>query len=473
MLNTMTTFLESSEAARSNRREMLKPWIEEARALLKLAAPLIAMHLAQIGSITADIIMVGPLGKESLAATGVGAVLFYLTWLIGYGPVAAVSPIVAQILGAHPNDRARTRAAVRMGLWAIGLMSIPLMVVLIWAKPALLLLGQDPKVVALAESWVHMVAFGLPFSLGFGVLRGFATAIGRQHFVLFVSLGVVLVNVALNYVLIYGHFGAPALGVQGAGIASATAYACAFFTMLAVVSFTPAFKKYHVLHRFTRPDWAKFAEVFRLGVPMGISMIFEAMLFNSATLLMGTFGAASVAAHLIALNIGSVTFMVPLGIGIAATVRVGLAAGARNHEAVRRAGYTAIAFGAGFMLLCAVVIALFPGQLAALYIAAGNPANAEVMRLVVPFLYVAAVFQVFDALQVTGQMSLRGLKDANAPAWIAGLSYWLVGFTSCVIFGFWFGLQGFGVWIGLALGLAAAATGMVIRFEILSKRNLR
>jgi len=284
---------------------------------------------------------------------------------------------------------------------------------------------------------------------------------------LFVSLGVVIVNIALNYVLIYGHFGAPALGVQGAGIASATAYACAFFTMLAVVSFTPAFRKYHVLHRFTRPDWAKFAEVFRLGVPMGISMIFEAMLFNSATLLMGVFGAASVAAHQIALNVGSVTFMVPLGIGVAATVRVGLAAGAGDHAAVRRAGYTAIGFGAGFMLLCAVMIATIPKTLVGLYIATNDPSNADVVRLVVPFLYVAAVFQVFDALQVTGQMSLRGLKDANAPAWIAGLSYWLVAL------GFWAGLQGVGVWIGLALGLATAGAGMVMRFDILSRRNLR
>jgi MATE family multidrug resistance protein len=165
--------------------------------------------------------------------------------------------------------------------------------------------------------------------------------------------------------------------------------------------------------------------------------------------------------------------MVLLGIGIAATVRVGLAAGARNHEGVRLAGYTAIAFGAGFMSLCAVVIALFPGELAALYISAGDPANAEVMRLVVPFLYVAAVFQLFDALQVTGQMSLRGLKDANAPAWIAGLSYWLVGFTACLILGFTFKLEGVGVWMGLALGLATAGVGMVLRFDILSRRNLR
>ena len=403
MLSTMTTLFDSSEAARANRREMLKPWIDEARQLLWIAAPLIAMQLAQISSITADIIMVGPLGKEAIAATGAGAVLYYLAWLIGYGPVVAISPIVAQILGAHPNDRARTRAAVRMGLWAVAIISAPLMIFLIWAKPMLLLLGQDSKVVELAASWVHMVAFGLPFSLGFGVLRGFMTAIGRQHYVLLVSVGMLLVNIALNYVLIYGHFGAPAFGVQGAGIASACAYAFAFFAMLAIVTVVPTFKKYHVLHRFNRPNWAKFVEVFRLGIPMGMSMIFEAMLFNSATLLMGVFGAASQAAHLVALNIGSVTFMVPLGIGIAATVRVGLAAGAGNHEAVRRAGHTAIAFGAGFMLLCAVVIALMPATLAGLYIQADDPSNADVMRLVVPFLYVAAVFQVFDAARPKGR----------------------------------------------------------------------
>src|SRR5262245_8337514 len=221
MLNAMTTYFDRSIEARAKQHASLKPWIDESRALLTLAAPLIAMHLAQIGTLTADVIMVGPLGKEALAATGIGAVLFYLTWLIGYGPVAAVSPIVAQILGANPDDRDHTRAAVRMGLWAVAVLSLPLMALLIWAKPILLMLGQDPKVVALAEPWVHAVALGLPFSLGFGVLRGFATAIGRQNSVLVVSICVVLVNIALNYVLIYGKFGAPALGVQGSGIASA------------------------------------------------------------------------------------------------------------------------------------------------------------------------------------------------------------------------------------------------------------
>ena len=162
----------------------------------------------------------------------------------------------------------------------------------------------------------------------------------------------------------------------------------------------------------------------------------------------------------------------PLGIGLAATVRVGLAAGARDLEGVRRAGWSAIVIGSGFMLVCAVIIALIPRSLVGIYIPAGDPANADAVKLAVSFLYVAAFFQLFDAMQVTAQLSLRGLKDATAPMWIAGLSYWLVGFALAYGLGVTAGMQGFGVWIGLAAGLAAAAFGMVWRFEILSRRTL-
>lgn len=469
MLKTMNTYFETTD--REARRELLKPWLEEARALLKLAAPLIVMQLAQIGAITADVIMVGELGQEAIAATGVGAVLFYFTWLVGYGPVMAVSPIVAQILGAHPNDRARVRAAVRMGLWVVAMLSVPLLTLLIWAKPLLLMLGQGEKIAAMAEPWVHAVALGLPFALGFGVLRGFATSVGRQNAVLAIALATLLVNIALNWLLIYGNWGMPALGVQGSGIASAIAYAFSFFAMLTVVLAAPSFRKYHVLHRFTHFDRAKFAEIIRLGAPMGVSMLFEAMLFNTATLMMGWFGAASLAAHQVAMNVGSLTFMVPLGLSMAATVRVGLAAGARDAQGVRRAGYTAIAFGSGFMLTCAVVIALIPETLVSIYVPTGDRKNAEMVRLAILFLYVAAVFQLFDALQVTAQLSLRGLKDATAPMWIAGLSYWLVGFGLAYGLGIGAGLQGFGVWIGLAAGLAAAGLGMLTRWERISRRS--
>ena len=471
MLKTMTTYFDPT-AGRALRHEALKPWIDESRALLKLAAPIILMQLAQIGTLTADVIMVGALGKEALAATSIGAVLFYFGWLIGYGPVMAVSPIVAQILGAHPNDRARVRNAVRMGLWVTGLLSVPLMIFLIWAKPMLLMLGQQPAIAEIAEDWVHAAAFGLPFALGFGVLRSFATSVGRQNAVLGVAIATLFVNIFANWVLIYGNLGAPPLGVWGAGIATAIAYGFSFFFMLAWILIAPSFRKYHVLHRFTRYDRAKFAEILRLGAPMGASILFEAMLFNTATLMIGWFGAASLAAHQIAMNVGSVTFMVPMGLAMAATVRVGLAAGGRNAEGARRAGWTAIAFGAAFMLVCAAVIASFPRTLVGIYIPTDALENAEVVKLAVVFLYVAAVFQLFDALQVTAQLSLRGLKDAKAPMWIAGASYWLVGFGLAWGLGVWAGLGGFGIWIGLAAGLAAAALGMVTRFAILSRRRL-
>lgn len=470
MLKTMNTYFEMTD--REARRAMLKPWIDEARELLKLSAPLIAMQLAQLGSLTADIIMVGQLGKDALAATGIGAVVFYLAWLIGFGPVMAVSPIVAQILGAHPNDRARVRAAVRMGFWAIGLMSPVLMIALLWAEPALIFLGQDPKIAAMAAPWVHIVSLGLPFWLATPLLRGFATAIDELRPVLIIAIVTVLINIAANYVFIYGHFGAPAMGVVGSAVASVIAFVCSFAMMLALVLIAPAFKKYRLLHRFFRPDWKKFADIFRLGIPMGSSLIFEAMLFNSATLIMGTIGATAVAAHQVALNIPSLTFMVPLGIGMAATVRVGLAAGARNAVGARRAGYVAIMFGCGFMAICGVVIAAMPESLAGLYLNATDPNNVGVVPLAASFLYVAAAFQLFDALQVTAQTSLRGLKDARAPMWIAGLSYWLIGFPLAYGLAKWAHLDGLGVWLGLLASLLVAGVGMLWRWDVVSRRAM-
>jgi MATE family multidrug resistance protein len=277
-------------------------------------------------------------------------------------------------------------------------------------------------------------------------------------------------NAAGDYALIFGHFGLPRLELVGSGIASACSYAFAFFAMVCVVHLIPELAKFRVLRRFHRPHFSKLVEVFRLGMPIGVTMLFEAMLFNAATLIMGTFGTASVAAHQIALNVPSITFMVPLGVGMAATVRVGLAAGAGDGEAVRRAGYGALIMGAGFMTLTAVLLWLFPAQIASLYFA-DDAHNADVIALAVVFLRVAAAFQIFDGLQVVGAMSLRGLKDAHLPMWIAGLSYWLGGFPVCLWLAFGRHLQGFGIWVGLATGLFVAAVLMCGRFWFLARQR--
>ena len=218
-----------------------------------------------------------------------------------------------------------------------------------------------------------------------------------------------------------------------------------------------------------QPHWQSFAELVQLGVPIGITMVFEVALFNAATLAMGTFGLSTLAAHQIALTIPSLTFMVPLGIGLAATVRVGLAAGAGDPVAARRAGFTAIAVATAFMCLAALVLLVWPREIASLWLP-DIPANADVLALAVVFLHVAAGFQLVDGVQVAASMSLRGLKDARGPMWLAGASYWLAGAPMCAFLGFGLHMRGLGVWLGLAFGLLVASITLTTRFALLSKR---
>ncbi len=274
-----------------------------------------------------------------------------------------------------------------------------------------------------------------------------------------------------DYGLIFGHLGLPRLGLFGAGLASASSNIFSFLLMLAVCLAVPALRRYHILHRLWHPAWRCFAELFHLGLPIGITMVFEVALFNAAALAMGTFGIATLAAHQIAITIPSLTFMIPLGIGLAATVRVGLAAGAGDRIAARRAGFTAIAMGAAFMCMTALVLVLWPLQIATLWLP-DSAANRDVLALAVTFLHVAAAFQLVDGIQVTAAMSLRGLKDAHGPMWIAGASYWLAGAPMSLWLGFGTGLKGFGIWLGLAFGLTVAAITLTMRFAILSKMHL-
>jgi MATE family multidrug resistance protein len=422
----------------------LDAWFLEAREMLKLAWPLVVTQLAQMAIMTTDVVMLGRLGKVALASAALGNTVFFFTWLIGCGPVAAVSPMIAHILGENPKNRAGVRAATRMGFWSVMILAVPLVGFLLMARHTLLFLGQTDELATNAGVFVSALCWGLPFSLGYQVLRNFSTALSKPNASLWV------------------------MGFLGSGIASACSYAFSFFAMVVVVQLMPALNKYRIFRRFHRPHVEKLWEVFRLGMPIGMTMIFEAMLFNSATLIMGTFGTAAVAAHQIALNVPSITFMVPLGIGMAATVRVGLAAGARDGEAVRRAGWLAIGIAAAFMSCTGILLWIFPDRIAGLYFA-DEAANADVIALAVVFLHVAAVFQIVDGVQVAGALSLRGLKDARAPMWIAGGSYWLIGFPACLLFAFGFHLKGLGIWIGLAVGLLAAAGAMCWRFWYLSR----
>lgn len=448
-------------------------WRAEARELLRLAVPLAATQLAQMIILATDTVMLGHFSKEALAAGAVGNTVFFFIWLMGTGPVSAVSPMIAHVVGKHsrslkPRDRREVRAVARMGLWSVALVSPPLLAVLFFTQPLLLVLHQEPQLAADAGLYTRALALGLPCSLAFQVLRNFSTSLSRPLPPMVVMGLAILFNALGDYSLIFGHFGFPRLGLVGAGFSSASSNFFTLVVMSLIALSMPALKRYHLLHRFLSPHWRSLAELFHLGLPIGVTMLFEVALFNAATLAMGTFGIAPLAAHQIAITIPSLTFMVPLGIGLAATVRVGLAAGAGDPYGARRAGLTAMGMGASFMLCMVLVLLSFPRAIAVLWLP-DVPDNRDVLALAVTFLHVAAAFQLMDGLQVTASMSLRGLKDALGPMWLAGASYWLAGAPMCALLGFVLHMQGLGIWLGLAFGLTVAALFLVTRFLWLSR----
>lgn len=472
-------------------------WAAEARELMRLAVPMAATQLAQMIILATDTVMLGHFSKEALAAGAIGNTVFFFIWLLGTGPVSAVSPMIAHVVGRHgaaatrlsarprdqgasasesgnrfrvrPRDQKDVRLVVRMGLWSVALMSPPLLAALFFTRDILLLFQQEPKLAADAGIYTAALAFGLPCSLAFQVLRNFSTSLSRPIPPMVVMGLAILFNALGDYTLIFGHFGFPKLGLVGAGFASASSNLFTLVAMAVIALRLPVLRPYHVLHRFFRPHWRSLFELFHLGLPIGVTMLFEVAMFNAATLAMGTFGIAALAAHQIAITIPSLTFMVPLGIGLAGTVRVGLAAGAGDHYGARRAGFTAMGLGLIFMFAAALVLLLFPHSIAMLWLP-DSADNRDVLALAVTFLHVAAAFQLMDGLQVTASMSLRGLKDARGPMWVAGASYWLAGAPMCALLGFGLGMKGLGIWLGLAFGLLVAAILLTARFAILSKK---
>jgi MATE family multidrug resistance protein len=446
------------------------PWLAESRALLTLAAPLVLTQLAQMAIGTTDLILLGRYSQSALAAVAIGNTVYWFAWLLGGGPASAVSPMIAHILGERAGNRGGVRASLRMGLWAVGIVSLVVMPIMWSAKPILLMLHQQADLADGAGKFVTIISFGLPFSLSTMVLSGFATALGHPRAGLWVSLATIVFNGLAGWTLIYGHFGAPRLGIVGSGMATCASQVFGFLAMLAIIHRNPDLRVYRMFRRFNRPVHVKLAEVFRLGLPIGVTTLFEAMLFNAMTLLMGTYGAAALAAHQIAMNAASITFMVPLGIGMASTVRVGLAAGAGDIVAARRAGAVALGMGGLFMATSGVVMALLGAQLAGLYLGNGGAASdAAVIALAALFLRYAAAFQLFDGLQVVGARVLRGLKDARVPMILAGASYWLVGAPVCVFLAVGLNLKGEGIWIGFVVCLAVAAFLMCARFLRLTR----
>jgi MATE family multidrug resistance protein len=378
--------------------------------------------------------------------------------------------MVAQDLGRRRHAVREPRRTIRQGLWVALALGLPAMLLLWNIAPLLHLLRQDPELIPGAEAYVHAAMWGFVPGLWFVVLRNFIASLERPRAGMVIMLIGVSFNAIAAYGLIFGRLGLPALGLWGAGLAAALSNVFLFVSLLGFILIDRQFRRFHVLGHLWRADWARFREIFRIGLPIGLTLVMEVGLFASAGFLMGLIGTAELAAHQIALQCASVTFMVPLGLAQAATVRVGLAAGAGQAEGVRRAGVTALLMGGLFMLAMATVMWMAPGAIVGLFIDADAPANAAVIRAAVLFLAIAALFQIFDGGQVIGAGALRGLKDTRWPMAFAAVAYWGVGMSLAVGLGFGVGWGGLGIWIGLAAALAVAALLMVARFIALQRR---
>ncbi len=440
-------------------------WKEEVRATLSLAWPLILSNLTGSLIHATDVFLLGKLGPQALAAGALATNLVMALSLFGMGLMVATAPMIASEIGRKAHSVRDVRRTVRQGLWLAVSFCLPIWVMLFFAEEIFRLLGQQPDLAREAAAMVGTLKWSmLPF-LGMVVLRSFLSARDKTIWALVVTLFGVLANAVLNYGLILGRFGLPPLGPMGAGLGSSIVNFLMFGIMALILVTHKDFRRYHVFGRFWRADWPRYRALVRLGLPIGLTMGFEASVFSVAIFLMGLISTASVAAHAVALQIASMTFMVPLGLAQATTVRVGIGYGRRDRDWMGRAGWVGFALGVGFMSVMALGMWLFPGALVSLFVDPAARGSAAVIPLAISFLQVAAVFQIVDGGQVMGAAMLRGLHDTRVPMIYALLGYWGIGIGVGTFLAFNLKMQGLGIWIGLATGLAVVALLMVARWH--------
>jgi multidrug resistance protein, MATE family len=435
-------------------------------AMLALALPLALTQLGQILIHGTEVLLLGRLAPAKLAAVTIGWSLFHICFMFAIGTVQATAPAVAQARGARQPRQ--VRRAVRQGLWLALAVTLPMGLLLWFSRPIFLAIGQDPALLDDTMVYLRAIALGLPFGAGYIVLRCFVAAYGRTAAVMIVTYAAFLVNIPLSYGLIFGAFGLPRLEVLGAGIGAAVSWALMFFGLLGYCLMARPFRRFVILGRFWRSDWATFKELWRIGLPIGLAVVMESGLFSAATLMVGLVGTAALAAHQVTLQLGATAFMVPLGIGIAATIRVGLAVGAGDADGVRRAGWVAAGLGAAFMAGIALLFWTLGETMIGWFFDHDQPGTAATITMAVGFIKIAAIFALADGLQVIGISNLRGMKDTAVPMWIAGFGYWVIGFPAAAMLTFGTPLAGRGVWVGLALALATVAVAMLWRFHRLT-----
>lgn len=433
----------------------------------RLALPMALTQLSQIAMMTTDLAFIGRLGGDALAGAALAGTIYFVSFTFGMGLTSAIAPLVAQAFGA--GDRTMVRRALRTGLWAALLLSLPIMVFPLRGEQILLALGQAPQAARLAQHYLFGLAWGVAPALWFLAIRSFMGAINRPQPALWITLAAIPVNALLVYLLISGGLGLPQLGLFGVGLATTLVNCATFIAALWFATRREPFSDYHILTRLWRIDWPVMRQLIAIGAPISVAFLMEYGLFSSAALLMGLIGTTALAAHQIALQVTAILFMIPFGISMAATVRVGHAAGRDDRPGIRRAGLAAMLLGLAIAGVLTLAVAVARFDIAAFFLGSTAENATATIKLAAMLLLIGTSFYATDAMQSIAVGSLRGLKDTRVPLLLAGIGYWLIGFPLSYWLAFHTGLGAIGVWVGLSIGTAVYATLLVLRFQLLTR----
>jgi multidrug resistance protein, MATE family len=433
----------------------------EARATLAVAAPLAAANLAQTAMGFTNMVMVGSLGSAALAAAGLGTSLYFMIAMVCSGVLTAVAPLAAHAIGAHDSRRAGRIA--RQGLVLAAMLAFPVVTGLKLADRLLAMLGYNPALATEIGRFLGVIALAAPGFLGFAVLRSFLVAASHGSAVMAVLILCVPMNAALNWALIFGHWGAPALGIAGSGCSTALIQWLMFLSLAIYARLMPSLAQYRTGRSELRFD--EIGRILRLGLPIGGILGLEIGLFATTGIMMGLLGPDALGAHQLVMNSISVIFMIPLGIAQAATVRVAVGLGSGAPAAARRASFIAILLGVLYMAVMAVVLLAAPRTIAGIYVNIDAPANSGLVAIALKLFAVAAVFQIFDGVQAIAAGALRGYRDTTIPLLLAVIGYWGIGFAGGWLLAFPAGYGPIGLWSGWAVGLAAVALMLTLRLH--------
>jgi MATE family multidrug resistance protein len=456
-----------SFAASAPAQASVSRWRAELAATVKLALPMALTQLGQVAMMTTDLALLGRLGDRVVAATALAHTVLFGAFVIGMGIVSAVAPLAAQAYGAR--DPRMVRRGLRVGLWAATLLGVPLSLAQLNGERLLVVLGQEQETAGLAAEYLQSLGWCLVPAWWFIALRGFMGAVNRPEPGLWITIAAIPANALAAYALIHGAFGMPRLELFGAGLATTAVNAGMCVAAIWVCYACRPFRKYRVLGRFWRADWLLFGRLLAIGAPISVAFMLEFGVFAAAAILMGWLGTIELAAHQIAITTASIMFMVPFGISLAATVRVGHAVGRRDSEASRSAGMAAIALSAAFMAAMTLTVIVARDLVPTFFLGTVKADAAATASLAATLLAVGASFFIADGVQTVAAGALRGLNDTRIPMLFGAISFWAVGFAACYGLGFSLGWGAVGVWTALSIGLMLYATLLVWRFHALTR----